>query len=491
MPDDPHDAEDDTALLARAAVALNRDGEVLRDIGAVFAEAGHTLYLVGGSVRDALLGRLGTDLDFTTDARPEQMQAFLRPWADALWDTGIEFGTVGVGKAGHRMEITTFRADSYDQVSRNPAVRYGDRLEDDLVRRDFTVNAMAVAITAAGPGEFHDPLGGLAALRAKVLDTPSAPEVSFGDDPLRMLRAARFASQLGFGVAPRVRTAMTEMAPQLARITAERVAAELDKLLLGADPVTGIDLMVQTGLGDVVLPEVGGMRLAIDEHHQHKDVYWHSLTVLRQAIDLEAPDGPDLVLRWAALLHDIGKPATRRHEPDGGVSFHHHEVVGAKMARKRMRALKYSKQMVDDVSQLVFLHLRFHGYADQNGTGKWTDSAVRRYVTDAGPLLDRLHKLVRADCTTRNKRRAARLQANYDDLERRIAELAAKEDLQRVRPDLDGNEIMRLLDIPAGPQVGEAWRHLKELRLERGPLSHDEAVDELLKWWNAEPRRDV
>ncbi len=501
MPNDPDDAEDDAEddteddtatdaeLLARAAVALNREGEVLRDVGAVFAEAGHTLYLVGGSVRDALLGRLGTDLDFATDARPEQMQAFLRPWADALWYTGIEFGTVGVGKAGHRMEITTFRADSYDQVSRNPAVRYGDRLEDDLVRRDFTVNAMAVAITAAGPGEFHDPLGGLVALRAKLLDTPSAPEVSFGDDPLRMLRAARFASQLEFGVAPRVRTAMTEMAPQLARVTAERVAAELDKLLLGADPVTGIDLMVRTGLGDVVVPEVGGMRLAIDEHHQHKDVYWHSLTVLRQAIDLE--DGPDLVLRWAALLHDIGKPATRRHEPDGGVSFHHHEVVGAKMARKRMRALKYSKQMVDDVSQLVFLHLRFHGYADEKGEGKWTDSAVRRYVTDAGPLLGRLHKLVRADCTTRNKLRAARLQANYDDLERRIAELAAKEDLQRVRPDLDGNEIMRLLDIPAGPQVGEAWRYLKELRLERGPLSHDEAVDELLKWWNAEPRPDV
>lgn len=488
MPDDLDAAEDDTAtdaeLLARAAVALNRDGEVLRDIGAVFAAAGHTLYLVGGSVRDALLGRLGSDLDFTTDARPEEMQAFLRPWADALWDTGIEFGTVGVGKGGHRLEITTFRADRYDQVSRNPVVRYGDRLEDDLVRRDFTVNAMAVAVTATGPGEFHDPLGGLAALRARVLDTPAEPAVSFGDDPLRMLRAARFASQLGFDVAPRVRTAVTEMAPQLARITVERVAAELDKLLLGADPVTGIDLMVQTGLGDVVLPEVGGMRMAIDEHHQHKDVYWHSLTVLRQAIDLE-DDGPDLVLRWAALLHDIGKPATRRHEPDGGVSFHHHEVVGAKMARKRLRALKYSKQMVDDVSQLVFLHLRFHGYADQNGAGKWTDSAVRRYVTDAGPLLPRLHKLVRADCTTRNKRRAARLQANYDDLERRISELAEREDLQRVRPDLDGNEIMTILGIPAGPQVGEAWRHLKELRLDRGPLSHEEAVDELVKWWNA------
>ncbi|MGE2714372.1 CCA tRNA nucleotidyltransferase [Mycolicibacterium litorale] len=480
MSDHDHDAGADAELLARAAVALNRDGDLLRDIGAVFAAAGHQLYLVGGSVRDALLGRVSPDLDFTTDARPEQMQAFLRPWADALWDTGIEFGTIGVGKGDHRLEITTFRADSYDQVSRNPQVRYGDRLEDDLVRRDFTVNAMAVAITANGLGEFHDPLGGLAALRARTLDTPSAPEISFGDDPLRMLRAARFTSQLRFQVAPRVLAAMTAMASQLERITVERVAVELDKLLLGADPVAGIDLMVQTGLGEVVLPEVGGMRMAIDEHHQHKDVYWHSLTVLRQAIDLE-DEGPDLVLRWAALLHDIGKPATRRHEPDGGVSFHHHEVVGAKMARKRMRALKYSKQMVDDVSQLVFLHLRFHGYGD----GKWTDSAVRRYVTDAGPLLTRLHKLVRADCTTRNKRRAARLQANYDDLEHRITELAAKEDLQRVRPDLDGNEIMKILDIPAGPQVGEAWRYLKELRLDRGPLSHEEAVDELVKWWTA------
>ena len=480
MPDSTSDAE----LLARAAVALNQHGDVLRDLGAVFAGAGHDLYLVGGSVRDALLGRLGSDLDFTTDARPEQMQQLLRGWADALWDTGIEFGTIGVGKDGHRLELTTYRADTYDQVSRNPEVRFGDNLDDDLVRRDFTVNAMAVRITADGPAEFHDPLDGLAALRQQVLDTPAGPEVSFGDDPLRMLRAARFVSQLGFSVAPRVLEALLSMAPQLERITAERVAAELDKLLLGADPVAGIDLMVQTGLGDVVLPEVGAMRMAIDEHHQHKDVYWHSLTVLRQAIDLEGSGGPDLVLRWAALLHDIGKPPTRRHEPDGGVSFHHHEVVGAKMTRKRMRALKYSKQMVEDVSQLVYLHLRFHGYADDKGTGKWTDSAVRRYVTDAGPLLSRLHKLVRADCTTRNKRRAARLQANYDDLERRIAELAAKEDLQRVRPDLDGNEIMELLGIPAGPQVGQAWRYLKELRLDRGPLTHEEAVAELLRWWN-------
>ncbi len=475
---------DNAELLVAAQVALNQHADILRGLGRVFADAGHELYLVGGSVRDALLGRLGTDLDFTTDARPEQMQRILRPWADALWDTGIEYGTIGVGKGDQRIEITTFRADTYDQVSRNPEVAFGDRLDDDLVRRDFTVNAMAIRVTADGPSEFLDPLGGLDALRAHLLDTPAAPEVSFGDDPLRMLRAARFVSQLGFTVAPRVREAMTAMAGQLGRITVERVAAELDKLVLGSDPAAGIDLMVASGLGDAVLPEIGAMRMAIDEHHQHKDVYEHSLTVLRQAIGLE-DDGPDLVLRWAALLHDIGKPATRRHESDGGVSFHHHEVVGAKMTRKRMRALKYSKQMVDDVSQLVYLHLRFHGYADASGAGKWTDSAVRRYVTDAGPLLPRLHKLVRADCTTRNKRRAARLQANYDDLEARIAELAAKEDLQRVRPDLDGNEIMKILDIPAGPQVGEAWRYLKELRLDRGPLDHDEAVAELVKWWNS------
>ena len=482
------EAHQDADLLTAAAVALNRHAELLRSLGAMFAEAGQEIYLVGGSVRDALLGRPSPDLDFTTDARPEQVQRILRGRTEAMWDTGIEFGTVGATLVGQRVEITTFRADKYDQVSRNPEVRFGDSLDEDLVRRDFTANAMAVRITAAGPGEFLDPLGGLAALREGVLDTPTAPQVSFGDDPLRMLRAARFVSQLGFTVAPRVRAAIEDMAPELARITAERVAAELDKLLVGADPVAGLDLMVATGMGDVVLPEVGGMRMAIDEHHQHKDVYQHSLTVLRQAIDLEDPGpagGPDLVLRWAALLHDIGKPATRRHETDGGVSFHHHEVVGAKMVRKRMRALRYSKQMVDDVSQLVYLHLRFHGYGD----GKWTDSAVRRYVTDAGPLLARLHKLVRADCTTRNKRRAARLQASYDQLEERIAVLAEQEDLQRVRPDLDGNEIMALLDIPAGPQVGRAWSYLKELRLERGPLTREEATAELLSWWQTQGNR--
>ncbi len=429
-------------------------------------EAGHELYLVGGTVRDAVLGRLDTDLDFATDAHPEVVQRLLRPWADELWDTGIEFGTVGAEKAifGSRSRRSAPTATTGCHATRRCS----------SATRSTTIWCAAISPSTrwrcgsrtARPNSsipWADwPHCG------RVLDTPAAPADSFGDDPLRMLRAARFVSQLGFAVAPRVRTAIEEMAPQLGRITAERVAAELDKLMVGDDPVAGIDLMVQTGMGEVVLPDVGGMQMAIDEHHQHKDVYQHSLTVLRQAIALEIRQrGPDLVLRWAALLHDIGKPATRKHEADGGVSFHHHEVVGAKMARKRLRALKYSKQIIDDVSQLVYLHLRFHGYGD----GKWTDSAVRRYVTDAGPLLPRLHKLVRADCTTRNKRRAARLQANYDDLEARIAELAAKEDLQRVRPDLDGNEIMELLGIPAGPQVGEAWRHLKELRLERGPLS--------------------
>ncbi|AFN64799.1 Poly(A) polymerase PcnA [Mycobacteroides abscessus] len=465
-------------LLATAAVTLNRHKKLLSELGALFDSAGFDLYLVGGSVRDAALGKPGIDLDFTTDARPEQVQNLVTGWAEAIWDTGIAFGTIGVARRGQRVEITTFRSDSYDQQSRNPEVVFGDSLEGDLVRRDFTVNAMAVKIGPDGPGEFCDPLNGLEALRAGVLDTPSAPEISFGDDPLRMLRAARFVSQLGFTVAPRVLEALHAMADQLGRITAERVQTELDKLIVGAHPVAGIDLLVDSGLGAVVLPEVGQMQLTIDEHHQHKDVYRHSLTVLEQAVDLE-DEGPDLVLRWAALLHDIGKPATRRHEEGGGVSFHHHEVVGAKMVRKRMRALKYSKQMVDDVSQLVYLHLRFHGYGD----GKWTDSAVRRYVTDAGPLLPRLHKLVRADCTTRNKRRAARLQANYDGLEARIAELAAKEDLARVRPDLDGNQIMELLGVPAGPIVGQAWQFLKELRLERGPLDHDEAVEALRQWW--------
>ncbi|WP_068044790.1 CCA tRNA nucleotidyltransferase [Nocardia speluncae] len=471
-----------TRLLAAAAVTLGRLSEVLTPLGEIFAARGFHLYLVGGSVRDAVLGRLGTDLDFTTDARPEQVQQLLDGWADQLWDTGgLAFGTVSAAKSGQQLEITTFRSDAYDRVSRNPQVSFGDSLEDDLVRRDFTVNAMAVKIAADGALEFVDPLNGMEALLAGVLDTPAAPEDSFNDDPLRMLRAARFVSQLGFTAHPRVRDAISEMSAEIERITPERVRTELDKLIGGAYPIDGINMMCETGLAQRVLPEVPEMKLEIDEHHQHKDVYWHSLTVLEQAIDQEEGD-PDLVLRWAALLHDIGKPDTKRNEPGGGVSFHHHEVVGAKMVRKRMRALKYPKQFTEDVARLVFLHLRFHGY----GKGQWTDSAVRRYVTDGGDLLPRLHKLVRADCTTRNKRRAAALRATYDDLEARIAALQEREDLARVRPDLDGNAIMELLGLPPGPEVGRAWRHLKELRLDRGPLTHDEAEEALRQWWQSQ-----
>ncbi len=449
---------------------------VVAELAERFAAAGKHLYLVGGSVRDAVLGRPTNDFDFTTDARPAEIQKILGGWSDAQWDTGIAFGTVGASKQGEILEITTFRADAYDGVTRNPEVTFGDSIDGDLVRRDFTVNAMAFDVTAR---RFVDPTGGLRAAREGVLDTPATPQESFGDDPLRMLRAARFVSQLGFTAAPRVVEAMRSMAGEIARITPERVQVELSKLLCGAHPRRGIELMVETGLADIVLPELTAMKLEIDEHHQHKDVFDHSLVVLEQAIDLEDVDqSPDLVLRIAALLHDIGKPATRRFEPGGGVSFHHHEVVGAKMVRKRLRALRYSKEITEDVAKLVYLHLRFHGY----GNGEWTDSAVRRYVTDAGDLLTRLHKLVRADCTTRNKRKANLLRRTYDSLEERIARIAAEEDLARVRPDLDGNEIMKLLGLPPGPQVGAAWKFLKELRLDRGPLDRDEAEAALLDW---------
>jgi poly(A) polymerase len=462
-------------------VELMRVAPVADQLAQRFAAAGHQLYLVGGSVRDALLGRLaadgGGDLDFATDARPEQVQRLLTGWADRQWDTGIAFGTVGAVRRGQTVEITTFRADRYDRQSRNPEVVFGDTIEDDLRRRDFTVNAMAIELTSANGRRFVDPHDGLAALANRVLDTPATPEESFADDPLRMLRAARFVAQLGFTAASRVLAAMETMAEQITRITAERVQAELTKLILGAHPRAGIELMVDTGLADHMLPEVPAMRLTTDEHMQHKDVYTHSLVVMEQAIEREDA-GPDLVLRLAALLHDIGKPKTRKLEPDGRVSFHHHEVVGAKMTKVRLRALRYPKSVIDDVSRLVYLHLRFHGY----GTGEWTDSAVRRYVTDAGPLLDRLHKLVRSDCTTRNRRRAAALQRSYDSLERRIAELRRQEELDAIRPDLDGNEIMRILGVQPGPLVGKAYKHLLALRMERGPLGRDEAEAELRRW---------
>ena len=447
--------------------------EAADHLGEVFAGAGHQLHLVGGTVRDALLRRPSDDLDFATDARPETVLELVSELG-GTWTTGIGFGTVGVLVRGVRCEITTYRADRYDRISRNPQVAYGDSLADDLRRRDFTMNAMAVSV----PGhEFADPYGGLRDLATGALRTPAEPAESFADDPLRMLRAARFVSQLGVTPTPDVVAAMSALAPEIGRITPERVQVELTKLVLGAHPRRGLELLVDTGLADVILPELPALRMEIDEHHQHKDVYVHSLTVLDRAVALE-DEGPDLVLRLAAVLHDVGKPATRRHEPGGGVSFHHHEVVGAKLVRARLRTLRYPKEVVEDVARLTLLHLRFHGY----GRGEWTDSAVRRYVTDAGPLLPRLHRLVRSDCTTRNKRRAAALSHSYDLLEERIARIEAEEDLRAIRPDLDGNEIMEILGLPPGPLVGQAWRYLKELRLDRGPLPHDEAVAELQRW---------
>jgi poly(A) polymerase len=453
---------------------------VAEDLGRRFQDAGFKLALVGGSVRDTLLGRLGNDLDFTTDARPEQVLKIIRPWADSVWEVGIAFGTVGCLKGGYQIEVTTYRSEAYDRTSRKPEVSYGDTIEEDLVRRDFTVNAMAVALPDI---EFVDPYGGLDDLAQRVLRTPGTPEASFSDDPLRMMRAARFAAQLDFEVAPEVVAAMTAMADRIEIVSAERVRDELNKLIMSEHPRKGLRLLVDTGLADRVLPELSALRLESDEHHRHKDVYEHSLTVLEQAIDLET-DGPDLVLRLAALLHDIGKPRTRRFESDGRVSFHHHEVVGAKMTKARMTKLKYPNDIVKDVSRLVELHLRFHGY----GAGEWTDSAVRRYVRDAGPLLDRLHKLTRSDCTTRNKRKAAALSRTYDELEARIAELNEREELDAIRPDLDGNQIMEILGVGPGPVVGKAYQHMLELRLENGPMSEDEAVAALKDWWATQSR---
>ncbi|MEU1623987.1 CCA tRNA nucleotidyltransferase [Streptomyces sp. NPDC020096] len=463
----------------RAVGELLRVSPVADDLGRRFQQAGFKLALVGGSVRDALLGRLGNDLDFTTDARPEQVLKIVRGWADAVWEVGIAFGTVGCRKSDadgndFQIEVTTYRSEAYDRDSRKPEVSYGDTIEQDLVRRDFTVNAMAVAL----PGiEFVDPYGGLEDLAERVLRTPGTPQESFSDDPLRMMRAARFAAQLDFEVAPDVVAAMKEMADRLDIVSAERVRDELNKLILSDCPRKGLRLLVETGLAQRVIPELPALRLERDEHFRHKDVYEHSLTVLEQAIALET--GPDLVLRLAALLHDIGKPKTRRFELDGRVSFHHHEVVGAKMTKSRLTKLKYSNDIVKDVSKLVELHLRFHGY----GSGEWTDSAVRRYVRDAGPLLDRLHKLTRSDCTTRNKKKASALARTYDSLEERIAQLQEREELDAIRPDLDGNQIMEILGVPAGPVVGKAYKHLLELRLENGPMAHDDAVAALKEWW--------
>ena len=486
---DPRDetaARLDTARL-RAASMFRALPEEIHALGRMFEAAGHELALVGGPVRDAVLGRSSADLDFTTSARPDETEQILRGWTrdGAIWDMGRDFGTLGGVRDGVKVEITTYRTESYDPASRKPQVEYGDTLEGDLSRRDFTVNAMAVRLPSL---ELVDPFGGLEDLARTLLRTPVAPAQSFSDDPLRMMRAARFVAQLGFRIEDATADAIEQLAERITIVSAERVREELVKLMLGAHPRGGLELMTELGLAAHVLPELPALQLEIDEHHHHKDVYQHTLTVLDQAIDLESPagsggpcEGPDLVLRLAALMHDVGKPATRRFEEGGVVTFRFHETVGAKMTARRMKALTFDKDTTKKVARLVELHLRFHGYVES----PWTDSAVRRYVTDAGDLLEHLHRLTRADVTTRNRRKARTLARAYDELEERIAALAEQEEIGRIRPDLDGNRIMEILDLPPGREVGAAYKHLLELRMEHGPLGQERAEQELRAWWEA------
>lgn len=453
------------------------------ELGQLFQAAGHDLALVGGSVRDLILQRDAGDLDFTTPAKPEEIVKITSKWADAVWDLGMEFGTVGVRKNDQVFEITTYRSEVYVSESRKPSVKFGAELNEDLIRRDFTINAMAVLLPEI---KFVDLFGGVNDLVKRVIRTPRAAELSFSEDPLRMMRAARFASQLNFTPVADVIIAATEMRDRISIVSAERVRDEFTKLLMGQNPILGLEILEGTKLSELIIPELPALQLEIDEHHRHKDVYEHSLKVLSQAIDLETMHEPtcepDLILRLAALLHDIGKPKTRKFESGGGVSFHHHEVVGAKIARKRLAAMRYSNDIIDSVTKLIELHLRFHGYGD----GQWTDSAVRRYVRDAGDQLTRLHKLTRADCTTRNQRRAMMLAATYDDLEDRITKLLELEELSAIRPDLDGQEIMAELGLKPGPLVGKAYNHMMNIRLDKGPLSKAEALAELQTWWQSQ-----
>ncbi|MDQ4068755.1 MAG: CCA tRNA nucleotidyltransferase [Actinomycetota bacterium] len=442
-----------------------------------FTAAGWRLYLVGGSVRDAILGRdVRQDLDFTTDAKPDDIEAVVRGWADAVWDQGRRFGTIGLKKDGRTYEITTHRAEAYSPDSRKPEVKFSDAVEADLSRRDFTVNAMALSLfpapgrTAQADAELIDPFGGIADLGASRLRTPLSPVESFTADPLRMLRAARFIS--GYKLVPEddLVAAVKSLRHRLEIVSAERIRDELDKLLVVESPSAGLWFLIDTGLAEEFLPELPALALEQDPVHRHKDVLAHTIAVVEKT-------SPDKVLRLAALLHDVGKPKTRSFGK-GGVSFHHHEVVGARMAEERMRALRYPEHEIADVRRLVELHLRFHGYGDD----VWTDSAVRRYANDAGPLLDKLNELTRCDCTTRNRRKAAELARRMDQLEERIAQLRQQEELDRIRPDLDGHQIMEHLGIGPGPDVGKAWKFLYELRLEEGPLGEDEARRRLDAW---------
>ena len=458
----------------------NTQNPLLDRLGALFEAAGFELALVGGPVRDAILGRVAPDLDFTTSADPDQISKILKPIASATWDIGRAFGTIAAQIGDEKVEITTYRADSYDATTRKPTVEFGDNLEDDLVRRDFTVNAMALRLPSR---TFVDPHSGLRDLLFSTLKTPSKPEISFSDDPLRMMRAARFASQLGFEIEPDTFEAMFSMRERISIISMERVRDELSKLLLSRNPRPGLEALVDSGIADIVLPELPALRLELDEHHHHKDVYQHTLTVVEQAIDYEADYGmqEDLVLRLAALLHDIGKPATRRLEPGGAVSFHHHDVVGSKLAKKRLQELRFDNDTIKAVSKLIELHLRFFGYSDQ----QWSDSAVRRYVRDAEDQLVRLHALTRADVTTRNRRKADRLAHAYDDLEQRIKVLQEQEELDSLRPELDGAAIMELLGLKPGPEVGQAYKFLMEIRLDEGEIGPEEAKKRLLTWWQS------
>ena len=469
-----------TNAAAQLAIStLTKRAPEATNLAIAFKAAGFKLALVGGPVRDAILGRLGNDLDFTTDAHPKDCEKILNKWADSVWDIGAAFGTVAGKKGDITVEVTTYRSESYEADSRKPNVEFGKTIEADLSRRDFTINAMALELTTDEP-TFIDLYNGVGDLQSKLIKTPGKPEDSFSDDPLRMMRAARFMSQLNFTIDPAVITAIKSMTARLEIISAERIRDEFTKIIMSDNPRLGITLLVETGLADIFLPEIPKLKLEIDEHHHHKDVYEHTLTVLEQAIALESRlGGPNLTLRLAALLHDIGKPKTKELIAGGGVSFHHHEVVGSKLCKERMKKLRFDNHIIKDVAQLVFLHLRFHGYSN----GEWTDSAVRRYVRDAEELLIHLHLLTRADCTTRNQKKAEGLAKTYDQLEERIALLMEQEELNKIRPDLSGEQIMEILSIKPSPAVGKAYDFLLELRLEHGPLGEEKAKSELLNWW--------